>query len=214
MGQIAWFCSAPRSKSGMLCSQFSGTLSLGCGFVSSRFIPKCEFDAIPESKFVVDDAKVVLDDVLGGPDAFCDFLILESLGDEFNDKLLSFTRNALSVTFASEHSCLRYKRVASFTRLIPVLIPKRKKRRLKCAFTVRRAIWSCLAISVLSHPCSSNSVICCSRGPRRNTFSLMPSSLPLIKFSRSASQYCEDRPSSGLCCRRPPSINGIALYRN
>jgi hypothetical protein len=47
-------------------------------------------------------------------------------------------------------------------------------RRLKCAFTVRRAIWSCLAIASLSQPCSSNSAICCSRGPSRMESSFIP----------------------------------------
>lgn len=36
-----------------------------------------------------------------------------------------------------------------------------------------------LAISALSHPCSSNSTICCSRGPSRTVCSFIPSSLSL-----------------------------------
>ena len=102
-----------------------------------------------------------------GSDFICDFPVLESLSDEFDDSLLSFAGNTFSVALASEHSCLRYRRVASFTRLIPPLIPNRKKRRLKCAFTVRRAILSCRAISEFSQPCNSSSTICCSRGPSR-----------------------------------------------
>src|SRR5437763_8144502 len=43
-------------------------------------------------------------------------------------------------------------------------MPKRKNRRLKWAFTVRRAIFSCLEISSLSQPCRSSSTTCCSLG--------------------------------------------------
>ena len=145
------------------------------------FVPEGKLDPIPESELVVNDFKVVLDDKFSCSDVGSNISVFESLSNECDDPLLALIGNERSVAIVSEHSCLRYKRVASFTRLIPVLIPNLKNRRLKCAFTVRRAMWSCFAISVLSHPCSSNSVICCSRGPRRNTFSLMPSSLPLIK---------------------------------
>ena len=69
--------------------------------------------------------------------------------------------------------------VASLTRLMPPVIAKRKKRRLKCAFTVRRAILSCRAISALSQPWSSSSAICCSRGPSRIELSFIPAS-PLV----------------------------------
>ena len=74
-----------------VCSQLSPTSRVGCSFVPSRFVPEREFDPVPESEFVVDDAKVVFDDMLGGADAFCDFPILESLGNEFDNKLFSFT---------------------------------------------------------------------------------------------------------------------------
>lgn len=39
-------------------------------------------------------------------------------------------------------------------------------------------MWSCLAISVLSHPCSSSSVICRSRGPKRTDVSFIPIPFP------------------------------------
>ena len=57
--------------------------------------------------------------------------------------------------------------------MIPPVIPKRRNNRLKCALTVRRAIFNCLAISALSQPCSSSSTICCSRGPSRTVCSLI-----------------------------------------
>jgi len=112
------------------------------GAVLAGFIPECEFDPIPESELVVDDSKIVFDDVFCGSDFICDFPVFESLSDEFDNPVLSFAGNPFSVALASEHSCLRYKRVASFTRLMPPLIPNLKKRRLKCAFTVRRAIFN------------------------------------------------------------------------
>ena len=65
--------------------------------------------------------------------------------------------------------------------MIPPVIAKRKKRRLKCAFTVRLAILSCRAISELSQPCSSSSAICCSRGPSRIELSFIPT-FPLVQW--------------------------------
>jgi hypothetical protein len=90
----------------ILCSQLSTTSGVGGGTVSSGFIPESEFNSVPESKFVVDDSKVVLDDVLCGSDDVCDFTVFESLGNEFDDLVLSFAGDTVSVTFDSEHSCL------------------------------------------------------------------------------------------------------------
>jgi len=137
--------------------------------------------------------------MLSGADGFCDLTVLESLGDKLDDPPFPFVRNSLSVAFSSKHSCLRYRVVASLTRLIPLSIPKRWKRRLKCAFTVRRAILSCTAISVLSQPCSSNSAICRSRGPRRTGFSSM-SSLPRGEMITNAAQGSFPQIP---CCKRP-----------
>jgi|SRR3954452_6203230 hypothetical protein len=112
--------------------------------------------------------------MLCGSDGVCDFSVFESLSDEFNDALLSFAGDSFPVAFASEHSCLRYSRVASFTRLIPLVMPNLRNKRLKCALTVRRAIFSCRAISSLSQPCSRRSAICCSLGPSATDCSFIP----------------------------------------
>ena|SRR5215469_6427612 len=158
----------------MLCSQASrGSSSCGCLLVFSGFVPEGKLDSIPESEFVVDDSEIILDDVLSSSDFVGNFFIFESLGNKFDNSALSLARYALSVTFFSKHNCLRYKSVASLTRLMPLVIPNRKNSRLKCAFTVRRAILSCRAISSLSHPCRSNSTICCSRCPKRTGFSVI-----------------------------------------
>ena len=45
------------------------------------FVPESEFNPIPETKFVIDDAKVILYDMLGCADCLCDFAVLEPLGD-------------------------------------------------------------------------------------------------------------------------------------
>jgi hypothetical protein len=136
-------------------------------FVPAGFIPKGKLYAVPEPQFVIDGAEIVFDDVLAGSDFICDFSVLESLGDKFNDSL--FPVVWCSAGFSSEHSCLLYKSVASFTRLTPPSMPKRWNSRLKCAFTVRRAIFNCLEISSLSQPCRSSSTTCRSLG--RNDFS-------------------------------------------
>jgi hypothetical protein len=75
-------------------------------FVTASFVPESEFDPIPESEFVVDGAEIVFDDMLGGSNGACDFSVLESLGNKFDDALLSFTWHPVSVAFISEHSCL------------------------------------------------------------------------------------------------------------
>jgi hypothetical protein len=122
---------APASpKPIMLCSQLSRSSGVD-GLVSPAFVPEGKLDPVPESELVVDDAKVILDDVLGSSDFSCNFAVFESLSNEFDDTLFSFTGDSFTVAFASEHICLRYKSVASFTRLIPPLIPNLKKSRLK-----------------------------------------------------------------------------------
>jgi hypothetical protein len=88
--------------------------------VPARLVPESEFDPIPEAKFVIDTAKVILYDMLSGADGFCDFTVLESLGDKLDDSPFPFVRNPFSVSLSSKHSCLRYKVVASLTRLIPL----------------------------------------------------------------------------------------------
>jgi hypothetical protein len=88
--------------------------------VPAGFIPESELDPIPQSKFVIDGAKIILYDMLSGADGFCDFAVLESLGDKLDDSPLAVARNAFSVSLSSKHNCLRYKVVASLTRLIPL----------------------------------------------------------------------------------------------
>src|SRR4029077_8648184 len=118
--------------------------------------------------------------MLRGPYLPGHLAVFHALGDKFDDSLLTFTGYACSIAFTCRHVCLRYNRVASFTRLIPPVIPKRRNNRLKCALTVLRAIFSCCAISALSQPCKSNSTICCSRGPSRMGCSLIGTSFGLF----------------------------------
>jgi hypothetical protein len=91
----------------MLCSQLSRTSGVRRDFLSAGFVPEGQFDAVPETEFVVDDAKVIFDDVLGSSDFVRDFPVLKSLGDEFNDSLFPLAGYSVSVTLFSEHSCLR-----------------------------------------------------------------------------------------------------------
>jgi hypothetical protein len=109
-------------------------------------------------------------------------LVPGNRGSDHQDRIASlcyrhnvqrFFGNTDPVPSICRHDCLRYKRIASFTRLIPLVIPKRRNSRLKCIFTVRRAILSWLAISALSHPCRSSSTTCCSRGPKRTSCSFI-----------------------------------------
>lgn len=185
----------------MLCSQASRGSSSGRLFVPPCFVPEGEFDSIPESELVIDDSEIILDDVFSSSDFVGNFFILESLGNKFDNSALSFAGYALSVSFFSKHNCLRYKSVASLTRLMPLVIPNRKNSRLKCAFTVRRAILSCRAISSLSHPCRSNSTICCSRCPKRTGFSLIttPSKCAREATAPDPKHTSENRPGGSGC---------------
>jgi len=94
---------------------------------------------------------------------------------------------------------------------MPLLIPKRKKSRLKCALTVRFAMFNCAAISELSQPCSSNSVICRSRGPSRTDFSLIQ--LPNEIFSVSDAQLNLYSVTPSPCSREEPSLIGCTKPR-
>jgi hypothetical protein len=76
-------------------------------FLTARFVPEGQFDPVPESELVIDDSQVVFDDVFRGSDFICDFSVLKSLGDEFDDSLFSLAGYTVSVTFFSEHNCLR-----------------------------------------------------------------------------------------------------------
>ena len=58
--------------------------------VAAGFEPEREFDPIPESQFVVNDAKVVFYDMLGGANGVGYFAVFETLGDEFDDLLLTW----------------------------------------------------------------------------------------------------------------------------
>src|SRR5438093_891062 len=53
-------------------------------FVPAGLIPKRELYAVPEPQLVVDGAEIVFDDVFSGADFVGDFLVLESLSDEFD----------------------------------------------------------------------------------------------------------------------------------
>src|SRR5215469_3373200 len=110
--------------------------------------------------------------MLGGPDGLGNLFVFQAFGNELDDSVFTFTGGTAAIA-SCRHVCLRYNRVASLTRLIPPVMPKRKNSRLKCAFTVRRAMLSWVAISALSHPCKSNSTICCSRGPSRTVCSFI-----------------------------------------
>jgi len=89
-----------------LARQFSIPRALA---VRVRLIPEREFNSIPDSKFVVDDAEVVLDDMLSRANGVCDFAVLEPLRDQSDNSKLSFVRSAVSVAIPSKHACLPQK---------------------------------------------------------------------------------------------------------
>src|SRR5580704_18365356 len=139
----------------------------------ARLIPQGKLYAVPQSELVVDNAQIILHHVFRSANFVGHVTVFQALGDKLDDSIFTLVGGTGSITVVCEHNCLRYNRVASFTRLMPPVIPKRRNNRLKCAFTVLRAIFNWLAISALSQPCKSNSTICCSRGPSRTDCSVI-----------------------------------------
>ena len=90
----------------IFCSQLSSASGVRRDFLSAGFVPEGQFDPVPESKLVVDDAEVVLDDVFGGSNFTGDIAILESLGNKFDDAVFAFTGDPVAVAFDCKHSCL------------------------------------------------------------------------------------------------------------
>jgi hypothetical protein len=99
--------------------------------IPARLIPQGKFYAVPESELVINHAEIILDHVFGGADSMGYLVVLQALGDKLDDAVFAFTGRTASIAFVCKHNCLRYNRVASFTRLIPPLIPKRRNSRLK-----------------------------------------------------------------------------------
>src|SRR5579864_869517 len=70
-----------------------------------RLIPKGKFNSIPEPKFVIDGAKIVLYSMLGRADGLRNFSVLEPLGDKLDNSPFPFGGNTFSVALSSEHNC-------------------------------------------------------------------------------------------------------------
>ena len=87
--------------------QASSTLGVKRLFVLAGFVPEGKFDSVPESELIVDDAKIIFDDVLGGSQGSGDFGVLESFGNKFDDAVLPLAGVACSVTLDCKHNCLR-----------------------------------------------------------------------------------------------------------
>ena len=74
-------------------------------FPLPRLIPQREFDAVPQTQLIVDQAEIILDDVLGGAERIGDFAVLAALGYALNDVGFPFV-GALEPCL-SIHNCLR-----------------------------------------------------------------------------------------------------------
>ena len=71
--------------------------------VPAGFVPEGEFNSIPQSKFVVNDAQVIFYNMLSRTHGFRDFMVLESFSDQRNHSPLSLIRNTFSVAL-SQHT--------------------------------------------------------------------------------------------------------------
>jgi hypothetical protein len=63
-------------------------------------VPESEFDAIPKTELVIDDAKIVLHDVVCRADNLRNFTILESFGDQFDYLPFVLAEGAVSEAFS------------------------------------------------------------------------------------------------------------------
>ena len=79
----------------------------------ARLIPQGKLHPVPESKLVVDHAQIILHDMFRRADSVGHVAVFQALGDKLDD---------LTFPLAGD---------ASFTRLIPPVIPKRRNSRLK-----------------------------------------------------------------------------------
>ena len=106
-------------------------LALKFCLLPARFIPQGKFYPVPESQLVVDHAKIILYHMLRSANRIGNVTVFQALGDKLDDSGFTLAGSAGSITLVCKHNCLRYNRVASFTRLIPQVIPKRRNNRLK-----------------------------------------------------------------------------------
>jgi len=98
---------------------------------SHLLVPQGNLETVPHTQLVVDDSKTVLEYVLSGSNFASDVPVIKALGDEGDDAVFPFSWASLPVKIMSEHRRLLYRKVASLTRLMPLVMPKRKNRRLK-----------------------------------------------------------------------------------
>lgn len=83
--------------------------SIHCSLaVPSRFVPESEFKPVPQPELVVDNAQVVLDYMLRRTDGLCDFTVLQSLGNEFDDSEFSSVGSPITIALR-KHNYLPYK---------------------------------------------------------------------------------------------------------
>lgn len=73
--------------------------------MTAGFIPQSQFDAVPQAKFVVDQAQVVLHDMLGSAQRICNLAVFAAFGYVLDDDVFAFTGPAVG-TRLSCHNCL------------------------------------------------------------------------------------------------------------
>jgi hypothetical protein len=98
----------PKPATSVIAASGQGLIAtvVGEAFMPASFVPKREFDPIPESKFVKDNAKVIFHDILRGADDFGHLAVFQSLSDEFYNLLLAWAGNPGSVQIAGEYGCV------------------------------------------------------------------------------------------------------------
>ena len=69
-----------------------------------RFVPQSDFDSIVEPKFVIDGAKVILDNWLCCAHGLCHLAIFEPLGDKFDNSSLILGKGTIPVAFSPIHT--------------------------------------------------------------------------------------------------------------
>src|SRR5438445_13472576 len=95
---------------------------------TSRPVPQGKLDTVPHTQLVVEGSKTVLEEVLGGSHLASGVPVSEA---ERGDALFPFSWAWLPVKIMAEHRRLLYITAARLTRVMPLVMPKRKNRRLK-----------------------------------------------------------------------------------
>jgi hypothetical protein len=69
------------------------------GLAATRLIPQGQFHTVPQPELVIDHPQVILDDMFSRSDLLGDLPVLQSLCNELDDSVFTFTGDPGSIAF-------------------------------------------------------------------------------------------------------------------